>query len=132
MQPNKSPQSSRRVEQGVLVITLTGPDLQDEKTASLLQGELAEAVQTENVYLVVLDLQNLRYISSVAFRPLLNLRRLVGEKQGRLALCNVSKVVGDILYTTRMVMAEGNTFAPFEIVGDLGEALAMLAGGPKG
>src|SRR5207244_4041391 len=64
-----------RVEQGVLVLTLTEAQLQDEKIAESLLHELMTAVDQAATGKVVIDFSHLKYLSSVAFRPLLNLRR---------------------------------------------------------
>jgi anti-anti-sigma factor len=117
---------SARVEQGVLVLFFKETDIQDEDTAGELQTQMIEAVQSAGIHRVVLDLERLKYVSSVAFRPLLHLRRLLEEKSGYLVLCNVSKVVGDVFYTTRMVGAEGASGALFVIEADLAGALARF------
>jgi anti-anti-sigma factor len=116
-----------RVDRGVLVITIEGSELQDEKTAQQVQGAMDDALESTGCRWVVLDLQNLRFISSVAFRPLLNLRRALTDKQGGMILCNLSKIVGDVFYTTRMVSLDGSVGAPFRIESDVASAVARLA-----
>src|SRR5436853_520500 len=96
-QPNYRHLSSN-VESGVLVITVTENQLQDEKLAQAIQEELLSAVNSSKLCNVVVDLRNIRYVSSVAFRPLLRLRRHIHENGGRLILCGMSRVVGDVFF----------------------------------
>jgi anti-anti-sigma factor len=114
------------VEQGVLVLTLTTSELQDEKVTGALHQEFMAAVEHYRPRKVVVDLHQLRYVSSVAFRPLLSLRKKMLENGGRLMLCGLSSVVGDVFYTTRMVGSTGNFSAPFELEADVAAAVARL------
>jgi anti-anti-sigma factor len=115
-----------RVESNVLVITLTVPQLQDEAMAQAIQDELLAAVGVSVRSNVVVDLQNIRYVSSVAFRPLLRLRRELQDSGGRLILCGLTRVVGDVFYTTRLVSADGSFVAPFEMETDVAAAIARM------
>jgi anti-sigma B factor antagonist len=114
------------IEDGVLVLTLTDSQLQEERAAQELLQELAAMVDHYRARKVVVDLGSIRYISSVAFRPLLNLRRRLVEAHGRMMLCNLSPVVGDVFYTTRLVSPTGSFDAPFEMEKDVASAVAAL------
>jgi anti-anti-sigma factor len=118
-----------RVEAGVLVILVTETSIQDEKLALSLQDELLSAVNDSGLSKVVVDLQKVRYLSSVAFRPLLRLRRHLQDSGGRLILCGLSQIVGDVFYTTRLVSADGSFVAPFELEADVTAAVARLTTG---
>ena len=115
-----------RIDQGVQVLTFTTKHIQDEKTADAILLELLELIEQNRSRKVVIDLQNIKYISSVAFRPLLNIRRKLQEMGGRLVLCGLSSVVGDVFYTTKLVSADGSFAAPFELEPDATAAIARL------
>jgi anti-anti-sigma factor len=115
-----------RTEQGVLVLTITAMELQTEPTADTLLQEMLAAVEQHAAGRVVIDLQNIKYISSVAFRPFLFLRRKLQETGGRMILCGLSSVVGDVFYTTRMVSRDGSFAAPFEMEADAAAAIVRL------
>jgi anti-anti-sigma factor len=117
---------SSTVEQGVLVLVVTETQLQDEPMADTLLRDMQAAVDHHAAAKVVIDLHNVRYISSVAFRPLLSLRRKMQDAGGRLVLCGLSSVVGDVFYTTRLVSADGSFAAPFEMAPDVPAAIAKL------
>ena len=100
--------------------------LQNERAAEELLQELVAMVDHYRSRRVVVDLRNIEYLSSVAFRPLLNLRRKLQETDGRMILCNLSNMVGDIFYTTRLVSPSGSFDALFEMEPDLPAAITAL------
>src|SRR5947209_19131327 len=92
-----------RTEQGVLVVTLKVTHIQEEDVAEALRQELLRALTESPCHDVIIDFRHTRYLSSVAFRPLLSLRRQLQGRGGCLVLCGLSSEVGDIFYTTRLV-----------------------------
>jgi len=114
-----------RIDQGVLVISFVIRQIQDEKTAEAVLQQLAALIDQTRAGKVVIDFQSIKYISSVAFRPLLNVRRKLHDSGGRLILCGLSSVVGDLFYTTRLVNT-GGAFAPFQMEPDIRSAIAKL------
>jgi anti-anti-sigma factor len=115
-----------RVDQGVLVVTFTAKQIQDEKVSEAILQELTALIDKHRARKLVIDFQNIKYISSVAFRPLLNIRRKLNEVSGRLVLCGLSQVVGDVFYTTKLVSPDGSFAAPFELASDAADAVARL------
>ena len=115
-----------RLDQGVLVVTFTTRDIQDERVAEAILHELVALLDESHCRKLVIDFQNIKYISSVAFRPLLGVRRKLHEMGGRLLLCGVSKVIGDVFYTTKLVSTDGSFSAPFEMEADAATAVARL------
>src|SRR6185312_11908329 len=88
------------VEQGVLVLTVTQARIQGEEIAHNLREEMRIAVEKAGVQRVVVDLHNTRYMSSVAFWPLLSLRKQLLAAGGRLLICGLSADIEDIFLTT--------------------------------
>jgi anti-sigma B factor antagonist len=129
MSPTAFSYLNSRTEGNVLVITINCPQLQDEKTAQTIQDELLAARSQSGLINVVVDLSNIRYISSVAFRPFLRMRRELQEIGGRLILCGLTRIVGDVFYTTRLVSTDGSFVAPFEMAADVPAAVARLTEG---
>jgi anti-anti-sigma factor len=123
---------SGRTEDGVLVLTILDTHLQEEKVAEALSQELLRLLDECRADRVVVDCHRIQYVSSVAFRPLLQLRRTLQERGGRLVLCCLNKVVGDVFYTTRLVSPDGAVSAPFELAPTVAEAVSRLReNGPK-
>jgi anti-anti-sigma factor len=114
------------VDQGVLVLTIVQPRIQGEEVAQALREEMREAVAQAGVNRVVVDLQHAIYLSSVAFWPLLSLRRQLLDAGGRLMICGLSGDVADVFATTKMISTGGEVDAPFEVAPDAPAAVARL------
>jgi anti-anti-sigma factor len=124
--PNPLPYLDARIEQGVLVLTITRRQIEGEDVAAHLKEDLLAAVTQHGVFRVVLDLSNTCYVSSIAFWPLLRLRQFLKDREGRLIVCGLSGAVHDVFTSTRMVSASGAVDAPFEVAPDRDIALARL------
>jgi anti-anti-sigma factor len=120
------------LENGVLVLTLLWDHIEGEEAAHELGREVQEAVGSTGATAVVVDLQHTRFVSSAFFWPLLNLRRRLQEKGGRLLICGLSGAVEDVFCTTRMVSSGGSVDAPFQMAPDRAEAVARLSAAAPG
>lgn len=118
------------IENGVLVLTITRPQIEGEDTAADLKEELLAAVAKHNLNKVVLDLRHTRYVSSIAFWPLLTLRRLLADREGKLVICGLKGAVEEVFTSTKMVSTSGSTNAPFEVAADRDSAVGRLAAAP--
>jgi anti-anti-sigma factor len=124
----ESPFLETTIEDGVLVLTIVRQQIEGEDLAAGLKQELLAEVARSGLNRVVLDLRNTRYVSSVAFWPLLALRRQLNEQGGRLLLCGLTGAVHDIFTSTRMITSSGSLNAPFEVAPDRATAVARLCG----
>ena len=126
MPPSVRPLLQSSLEQGVLVLTIMQARIQGEEAAQALRDEMRAAVENAGVNRVVVDLQHARYLSSVAFWPLLTLRRQLLDAGGRLMICGLSGDVEDIFRTTKMISTGGAVDAPFDVAEDAADAMARL------
>ena len=110
------------------MLTITDKQVEGEEVPEALREEIMAALEQTGVRSVVVNFANTQLISSAAFRPLLALRRKLLQDGGRLVLCGLTKVVGDVFFTTRMVDATGSSSAPFELKDDVPSAVAYLNG----
>lgn len=124
--PITSPLLHGSVDQGVLVLTIKQPRIQGEETAQQLRYEMQAALEKGGVNRVVVDLQQVRYLSSVAFWPLLNLRRQLLEIGGRMIICGLNGDIEDLFTTTKMISAGGAADAPFEVAPDAAAAIGRI------
>lgn len=115
-----------RTEQEILVLTITAAKIQDDEMGETLGREFLAAVAQTGLRKVVIDFQNTKYMSSVAFRPLLLLRQHLRERGGRMMLCGLSPIIGDVFYTTRLASSSGASTAPFQLEPDVAAAIARL------
>jgi anti-anti-sigma factor len=116
------------VEQDVLVLTILQRRIQGEEVAQELREEMQAAVDQAGRNRVVIDLQHTEYLSSVAFWPLLSLRRRLLDAGGRLIICGLTGDIQDVFATTKMISTGGAADAPFEVAADAPEAVARLRG----
>lgn len=116
------------VEGEVLILTILRRQIEGEESASTLKEEMLDAVQKHGRSLVVLDMRNTRYVSSIAFWPLLTLRKQLNEKGGRLVICGLTGTVEEVFTSTKMVSSNGSTKAPFEMASDRAAAVTRLVG----
>jgi anti-anti-sigma factor len=116
-----------QVEQSVLVLTVTPPEITSEGTTEDLRLDLLAAVGEQQNPKVVIDFQLVRYISTTCLRALLSFRRHLRDKGGQLLLCNLSTQVADVLFTTRMVSATSSANIPFAMAPDVPTAVAHLS-----
>jgi anti-anti-sigma factor len=114
------------LDQGVLVLTIVKPRIQGEEVAQALREELHSAVQRAEAKRVVIDFQHAHYLSSVAFWPLLSLRRQLLDAGGRLIICGLSGDIEDVFMTTKMISTGGAIDAPFEVAPDVNDAVSRL------
>jgi anti-anti-sigma factor len=123
------------LDQGVLVLTILRKQIEGEEIAAGLKDELLAAVDRHLARWVVLDLRNTRYLSSIAFWPLLRLRQQLADQDGRLIICGLTGAVHDVFTMTKMVSSGGSFAAPFEMAVDRESAIARLLalpGSPAG
>jgi anti-sigma B factor antagonist len=118
---------SYQVNNGILVVSIVDAEIQGEVIASALRDELLRVHERSGCSHVIVDFQRTRYISSVAFWPLLSLHRKLQASQGRLIVCGLSPSVGDVFFTTRLISPTGEFAAPFGFEPDLASALASMA-----
>jgi len=67
-----------------------------------------------------------RFLSSVAFRPLLRLHHEVKAKGGRVAVCHLSPDVTDVLHLTQVVSSRGPPTRRWRSFPDRAAAVASL------
>jgi anti-anti-sigma factor len=124
--PEASSNFAIRMEKDVLVLQVLHTQITGDDVAEAMRQELGQALDTSKPKKVVLDFQNVKYMSSVGFRPLLSLRRKMHEVDGRMVLCGLSPFVADVLRTVRLISTYGTATAPFDSAADVPSALALL------
>ena len=112
----------------ILILTVASRQIEGEETAMQLKAELTKIVEDSGLSQVVLDLQATRYLSSIAFWPLLTLRRHLAQRQGRLVLCGLTGAVEEVFMSTKMISSAGSTDAAFEVAADRAAAIAKMRG----
>ena len=113
-------------EGDILILTVASHQIEGETTSARLKDALTRAVEESGLVKVVLDLAATRYLSSIAFWPLLALRKHLAQRTGRLILCGLTGAVEDVFMSTKMISSSGSADAPFEVALDRAAAIAEL------
>ena len=116
---------------GVLVITITEPQLRGDALAETLRQELLDTVAHVSANSVVIDLGQVVHLSSAAFRPLLSLRRRLQETGGRMVLCALSPPVLEIFRLLRLISTSRSYSSTFDVEADVPAAVKFLKQNPS-
>src|SRR5262249_20972834 len=118
--------SQAHMESDVLVLTLVATTLDSEDVCATLRDDLIRAVTETGTRKVVIDFRNVRSVSSVAFRPLLSVRRIMQQVSGRMLLCNLAEPVAHMFHATRLLNADQPAAATFQELRSLADAVTEL------
>jgi anti-anti-sigma factor len=110
----------------VIVLHLTGTNINSDLMADEMRDEMLAVYLSAHGVNVVLDFQNVKYLSSSGFRPLLRLNRQVRERGGRLILCSLCAEVKEIFAVTRLISTNKMGPATFDVQADVATAVACL------
>jgi anti-anti-sigma factor len=110
----------------VIVLRINESQVQGDTLADALRDEFLAIYDQTGAVNVVIDFENVTYLSSSGFRPLLSLLRKVHERGGRLVLCNLTSEVEEIFAVTRLISTSKSTTATFEVQTDVPAAVASL------
>jgi len=111
---------------GCLVLTIEDSEVRGDQQAESLRKQFLEALKQTGCHEVILDLRNVTFLTSTAFRPLLSLRKELHNLSGRLILCNLNPMVAEVFRVTRLISTAGSRDAPFEYATDLAAALQAM------
>ena len=111
---------------GVMVLTIEPPQLSQYELVETVGKELRAAFQQSEASAVVVDLHNVRYVSSVGYGPLISLRSRVREAGGRLILCGLSEDLQEAFEKTRLLINPQSPKSLFEYANSLEDALEAL------
>ena len=120
-----------RTENGVLVITLTIPQLLDDVVEEGLLQELLLVTTASEAGNVIVDLQQVKAASTAALKPLLGLHESIKQRSGRLLVCGLSPMVAEVFHLAELIRTEDKAPGPFEAAPDVDTALKLLARSPR-
>jgi anti-anti-sigma factor len=113
-------------DRGVLVLTILDEELHSDSTAEALRRELIAEILASDVKKVALDFCNVRFITTIAFQPLLSVRRKVNELSGQMVICGLTAPVLEVFDVTRLISTKPGALAAFDHEPDVAAAVARL------
>lgn len=115
-----------RVESGTLIATFKDAQITGDELADALREELLAALEHFGPAKMIIDFENVVYLSSAGFRPLLGLHRKTTERGCRMMFCNLKPDIAEVFTVTRLISPNPNMKAPFQTAPTLADALARL------
>jgi len=113
-------------EEAIPVLTITAPQLFEDVVADGFTKELLAAAAQLGPCDVVLDLQQVKVVTSSAIRAIAELRDFIHKRGRRLVLSGVCPCVAETFHLARMVEADAPTDLLFPMQPDLASAIAFL------
>jgi anti-anti-sigma factor len=110
----------------VLVLRVTESQVMGDTVADALRDQLLAMYDQTGAVHVVVDMEQVSYLSSAGIRPLLALNREVREREGRLILCGLTRDVEGVFIATRLISPSHSAPATFESAPDVSTAIAHL------
>jgi len=119
MTENK-PRISVRYTEKATIVTLTDEKILEENDIRAVQESIMSVIdQSERMNLVV-DFQNVRFLSSSVLGLLIRISKKIYERDGELRLCNINPKIHEIFKITRLTKV-------FDIYPDIDSATEGLS-----
>jgi anti-sigma B factor antagonist len=111
-----------RVQNGVTVVEFTDAKVIDQRNINQIGAELMHMVDQAGVRKMLIDLDNVRYLSSAVLGKLISLHKTLRSNGGQLKLCSIAPPIYEVFEITRLDKV-------FEIYRDESEALQAFRPG---
>jgi anti-anti-sigma factor len=111
----------------VLILTVDLNQVKDYVLAEELRFELIHAVKRSTRQKIVVDLQRMEFMTSLACVAFLGLKAGVREHGGRLMLCNLSEFIRKVFNAKRLLSPSYYGSVAFEEADTLEDALQRLS-----
>ena len=117
-----------RLESDILILTLELEQVKDYVVAEELRYEMMHAAKRFKRKKIVVDLQNMTFMTSLACVAFIGLKAGVRDNHARIVMCNMSEFIRKVFNAKRLLTPSQNTGSvTFEEAETLNDALARLA-----
>ena len=96
------PRISVRYAEKATIATLTDEKILEENDIRALQESIMSVVEQAERINLILDFQNVRFLSSAVLGLLIRVSKKVYESDGQLKLCNINPKIHEIFKITRL------------------------------
>ena len=86
----------------VTVVNFIDKKILDEQNIQIIGEQLFSLVDTEGVKKMLLNFQNVEYLSSAALGKLITLNKKMQQAGGKLVLCNIDPQIYEVFEITRL------------------------------
>jgi anti-sigma B factor antagonist len=101
MDPTPPQISTKHIENSI-VITLMMPQILEEEEIVALEQAILEEIKDANVLNIVLNFENVIFLSSAVLRVLIRLNTAINERHGQLRLCSIDEKIFEVFKITRL------------------------------
>ena len=101
MEANSSKLMSH-VQQGVTVVHFTDAKVIDQRNINLIGTELTDMVEKSDVRKMLINMENVQYLSSAVLGKLISLHKALRMKKGSLKLCSIAQPIYEVFEITRL------------------------------
>ena len=107
-----------------LIATILEKRMRDVGPVQQIKSELLSAIEAHSAKFVIVNLQHVEFVGSVAFLAFLAIRRQAGVE--RVVLCNIDDRVREVFQLCKLIPDDARPTAPFEVANSLAAATALL------
>jgi len=90
------------VHQGVTVVHFTDAKVIDQRNINLIGTELTDLVEKGGVRKMLVNMDNVQYLSSAVLGKLISLHKALRMNQGVLKLCSIAPPIYEVFEITRL------------------------------
>ncbi|MBA2117423.1 STAS domain-containing protein [Bremerella alba] len=108
----------------VLVLTPQVEQMRDTEICYSIRDGMTDYVKQVDHRRVVIDMQNVNFVSSIGILAFLNLRRAVPNDEERIIFCNLSSSLTSMFRICKLISENPNDPTPFDSVDTLESALS--------
>jgi len=96
------PRISVKYAENATIVTLTDENILEENDIRALQESIMPVVEQAERINLILDFQNVRFLSSAVLGLLIRISKKIYERNGQLRLCNINPKIHEIFKITRL------------------------------
>ena len=101
MEPTSS-QLISHVQQGVTIVHFSDAKVIDQRNINLIGAELTEMVEKSGARKMLVNLENVQYLSSAVLGKLISLHKALRMQKGVLKLCSIGAPIFEVFEITRL------------------------------
>jgi anti-sigma B factor antagonist len=91
-----------RTQKGVTIVHFTDAKVIDQRNINQIGSELMKMVEAAGVRKMLINMDNVRYLSSAVLGKLISLHKALKVNNGELKLCNIAPTIFEVFEITRL------------------------------
>jgi len=90
------------VQNGVTIVHFTEAKMVDQRNINLIGSELMKMAESGGVSKMLINMENVRYLSSAMLGKLISLHKVLRMNKGTLKLCGIAPPIYEVFEITRL------------------------------